>query len=373
MNNIEYENLKVKLNLSFFEGEKTEKPTAKKRRDSRAEGQVAKSQEIGTAFLFIASFFALKMLAPRMFLGLQSIMSDSLNMVQYYEVLNVENPTDAYLSQYFAYYIFNALMIVLPLIFIIMMVGLISNFAQVGWHPTAKPLKPKFSKLNPIKGFKRIFSMQSLIELLKSIMKLTIITIIVYNVISDDLHMFAITPFMSLSASVAFFSNIAYKAGITVGFAYLAIAIIDFIYQKYKHNKDLKMSKQEVKDEYKQSEGDPQVKGKIRQKMREASTRRMMQDIPSADVIITNPTHFAVAIRYKHNQDVAPTVVAKGADHLAKRIKDAAKENGIEIVENKPLARALYASVEVGEQIPPDLYQSVAEILVFVLRLKNKV
>ncbi len=366
-------NLRVKLNLQFFEGEKTEEATSKKRTEARKEGQVAKSQEIGTAFLFLTSFFVLKMTAGYIAVNLQNIITDTFQLIKDYDQFMVENPGDKLISQMFALYAVRVSLIIGPLLLAIMAVGIVTNVMQVGWKPTSKVLQPKFSKLNPLKGFKRMFSLMSVVELLKSLLKLGIIGAIVYSTLADEILIIPQTPFYSLTESIIYYANVAYDLGITVGFAYLGIAIFDYVFQKWKHNKDLKMSKQEVKDEYKQTEGNPEIKGKIRQKMREASMRRMMQDIPSADVIITNPTHFAVAIRYKHNQDIAPTVVAKGADHLAKRIREAAKENDIEIVENKPLARSLYASVEVGEQIPPELYQSVAEILAFVYKLKNKI
>ncbi len=365
--------LRVKLNLSYFEGEKTEEPTAKKRRDARKEGQVAKSAEIGTAFLFLASFSVIRIFAISIVTRLESIILQSVNLIKYYDVFLTESPGDDLNQKYFMYFASQVIMILMPIMLTIMLVGIIVNIAQVGWKPTTKVLKPKFSKLNPLKGFKRMFSAQALVEFLKSILKLLIISLVVFNVVSKEVNMLAQVPFMELSNSVAFFFDIIYRMGMTVGFTYIAIAVVDFGYNKYKHNKDLKMSKQEIKDEYKQSEGNPEIKGKIRQKMREASMRRMMQDVPTADVIITNPTHYAVAIRYKHNQDFAPVVVAMGVDHAAKRIREKAAEFNIEIVENKPLARALYATAEVGQPIPPDLYQSVAEILAFVYKLKNKI
>ncbi len=365
--------LRVRLNLSFFEGEKTEEPTSKKKSDARKEGQVLKSQEIGTAFLFIASFSVLRMYAVYIVTRLESIMTQAISLIPYFSVFQAESPSDNLYTKYFLYFANQILLILLPIMAVILAVGIITNIIQVGWKPTTKVLKPKLSKLNPLKGFKRIFSLQAVVELVKSILKLSVITFVVYSVVKKDINMLPLTPFMDLSVSIAFFSDLVYRMGITVGFTYIGIAAVDYAYQRYKHKKGLKMSKQEIKDEHKQSEGNPEVKGKIRQKMREASMRRMMQDVPSADVIITNPTHYAVAIRYKHNQDFAPVVVAMGVDHAAKKIRERAAEFNIEIVENKPLARALYATAEIGQPIPPDLYQSVAEILAFVYKLKNKI
>ncbi len=371
--NLEERKVLLKLNLQFFEGEKTEEATSKKRSDARKEGQVAKSQEVATAFLFLTSFFILKMTAGSIITGLESIMTDTFELIKDFDEYMVDSTGDKLVTSMFAIYAAKVALIVGPVMLAIMAVGIVTNLMQVGWKPTSKVLQPKFSKLNPLKGIKRTFSIMAVVELLKSLVKLGIIGMIVFNTLKDEILIIPQTPFYSLPEAIIYYSNVAYSLGITVGFAYLGIALADYIFQKWKHNKDLKMSKQEVKDEYKQTEGNPEIKGKIRQKMREASMRRMMQDLPSADVIITNPTHFAVAIRYKHNQDMAPTVVAKGADHVAKKIREAAAENGIEIVENKPLARSLYASVEIGEQIPPELYQSVAEILAFVYKLKNKI
>ncbi len=362
----------IRLDLQFFSGEKTEKPTAKKLKDARSEGQVAKSQEVGTAFLFLSSFFVLKMMAGKVVNTLTKIMYESFNIIKNYEAYFAENPADQLYTQHLKQMTIEVLGVVLPIALTMMTIGVISNLVQVGWHPTSKVLKPKFSKLNPISGFKRMFSIMALVELVKSLLKFSIIASVVYSQVKDRINMLPSIPFMSVGDSVIFFADLVFDIGISVGSAYIGIALADFIFQKMKHTKDLKMSKQEIKDEYKQSEGDPQVKGQIKQRMREAAMRRMMQDVPSADVIITNPTHYAVAIRYKHNQDFAPMVVAKGVDHIAKNIREKGKEHNIEIVENKPLARALYASVEIGEPIPPDLYQSVAEILAFVYKLKNK-
>jgi flagellar biosynthetic protein FlhB len=259
-----------------------------------------------------------------------------------------------------------------PVLIVAYLVSFVCDVAQVGWHPTSKPLMPKFSKLNPLKGFKKIFSKEAVVELIKSILKIGIVLIVAYSYIKKNGDGLFLLYDMSLNAGVAATGNLVINLGIRVAVAYLIIAFADFGYQKWKHNDDLKMTKQEVKDEYKQQEGDPQVKGRIRQKMREVSQRRMMQNLPKADVVITNPTHYAVALMYDAEKYDAPIVIAKGEDYLAARIKEVARENDIEIVENKPLARMLYANVEIGEVVPPDLYQAVAEVLAFVYHLKGR-
>lgn len=360
------------MKLDFFaesSGEKTEKPTPKKKEKSRQEGQVAKSQEISTALSLIVVFSSIGMFASTILYNLQNVFFVTFN-----RMLNVQDINDLHFAADITVFMFMQIIIICaPILIIALLVGIAVNLFQVGWHPTSKPLKPKFSKLNPISGFKRIFSMRAILELFKSLFKFVIIVMVIYSELSRELENISTLASLPLVVSFQYIGELIIRLGIVVGVWFILIAALDFSYQKFKHNKDLKMTKQETKEEYKQAEGNPQVKGKIRQKMREASMRRMMQDIPQADVIITNPTHFAVGIKYDRMGVGAPKVIAKGADHLAKRIKDIAKENNISIIENKQLARALYATVDVGKEIPPELYKAVAEILAFVYKLKNKV
>ena len=250
-------------------------------------------------------------------------------------------------------------------------VTVLVNVLQVGWKITTKPLKPKPDKFNPINGFKRIFSKDSLFELVKSIIKIVLIIYVAYSSIKGEANNIFVLYDIPLMQAVILCGNIIINAGFKISLVYLVIGIVDFIYQKHKFNEEMKMTKQEVKDEYKNTEGNPEIKGRQRQRMREASQRRMMQDVPKADVVITNPTHLAVAIKYDADTAKAPIVLAKGEDYLAMKIREAAKENHIEIVENKPLARMLYANVDIGQEIPPELYQAVAEVLAMVYNLKN--
>ncbi len=223
-----------------------------------------------------------------------------------------------------------------------------------------------------MKGFGRIFSPNSLVELLKSVLKLALIGYMVYSYLKDKISNIFLLYDITLNQAIGMIGEIVVDLGIRIAAIYMIIAFLDFGYQKWKFHEDMKMTKQEVKDEYKNQEGDPQIKGKQKQRMREASMRRMMQQLPEADVVITNPTHYAVAIKYDPEKYDAPYVLAKGENYLAQRIKDVAKENHIEIVENKPLARMLYANVDIGGLIPPELYQAVAEVLAFVYHLKGK-
>ena len=251
-------------------------------------------------------------------------------------------------------------------------VAFASDIIQVKWKVTLKPLQPKFSKLNPISGFKKIFSKEALFELLKSLIKIGIVCWIAYSTLRDEFHNIFFLYDMPLKQAIVFIGDLAISIGLSISLTYVLIALADFVYQKLRFNEDMMMTKQEVKDEYKNTEGNPEIKSKQRARMREVSQRRMMQDLKTADVVITNPTHYAVAVKYDQNESSAPVVVAKGEDYLAAKIKEAAKENEIEIVENKPLARMLYANVDIGAQIPPELYQAVAEVLAFVYNLKNK-
>jgi len=373
--NMENKKLYLSLRLDFFNesAEKTEKATPKKREKAREEGQVAQSQEISTAAMLIIAFFSLSIFVPAIFhrvsnvfiMVLTNIGRPRTDLMQ--DVRNIDFMVPL-VTDLFT----NVILAALPLMLITAGVGFTLTLLQVKWKPTSKPIMPKFSKLNPIKGFKKIFSLKALVELFKSIFKLgLIVTVVIFELMGelDNLLMIMSMPFLS---GFVYIGQIAIRLGIIIGVWFVFIAGIDYAYQKYKHEKELKMSKQEIKDEYKQSEGNPQIKGRIRQKMREVSMRRMMQDIPSADVIITNPTHFSVAVKYDKLSIGAPMVVGKGADHLAKRIREIAKENNIMIVENKQLARALYATVDVGREIPPELYKAVAEVLAYVYKIKNR-
>lgn len=352
-------------------GEKTEPATGKKLQDARNEGQVAKSQELSSALSLIALFLTLKIFISFIGENLFYVFA-----VTYNKIPDVIDDSIGGMSMRSATTVINNTMgiilkIVAPVFLIGVCVALISNVLQVKWKVTTKPMKPKFSKINPLSGFKRIFSKNSLFELLKSIAKVFLILYVAYTSIKDhqnDLFLLYDIPLMQVILLVG---SIVMDAGLKISLVYLLVGIGDWVYQKHKFKEDMKMTKQEVKDEYKNTEGNPEVKGRQRSRMREASQRRMMQELPNADVVITNPTHYAVAIRYDASQYTAPIVVAKGENYLAAKIKEAAKEHQIEIVENKPLARMLYANVDVGEEVPPELYQAVAEVLAFVYSLRE--
>ncbi|MCM1156930.1 MAG: flagellar biosynthesis protein FlhB [Bacteroidales bacterium] len=351
-------------------GEKTEDATSKKLEDVREEGNVAKSTEITTAAVLLALFVCLKFTMG--FVG--GRLMQSFN--QFYSLIP-RMVNDRIRLEEFTYLLVDGIFFlgitILPFLLFGAVVAFFSTSLQFKFKVTAKPLQPKFSKLNPINGFKRMFSLNTLMELLKSIVKIGFISYIVYGVFTNHARDIYLLYDMSLSQSILLMYDIALELLIKICMLFIVIAAADFLYQRWKFKQDNKMTKQEVKDEYKNQEGDPKVKGQQRQRMQQASQRRMMAAIPEADVVITNPTHFAVALSYKSGQGQAPVVVAKGADFLAGRIKDIARESRVEIVENKSLARMLYYNVELGAEIPPELYQAVAEVLAYVYRLHNRV
>lgn len=364
--------------LQFFAkdgpgGEKTEEPTSKKLKDARKEGQVAKSKEVTRAFEMLAAFLMLRFLAQYIGSSFVGNMRNLYSRIPEFTWLYAGHVQVQLFRALFINSLTRILLIVLPFLLVAYLVAFITNLLQVKWKVTTKPLKPKFNKLNPVNGFKRIFSPNSLVELLKSFLKLMLIGYVVYDYIKKNVPPIFLLYDISLNQGIALVGSLVTNLGIRIAIYYMLIAAVDYVYQKRKFRKDMKMTKQEVKDEYKNSEGDPKIKGKQRQRMMEASRRRMMANLPQADVVITNPTHFAVAIKYEPEVYDAPYVVAKGADYLAQKIKDVAKENHIEIVENKPLARMLYANVDVGSVVPPELYQAVAEVLAFVYHLQGKV
>ena len=362
--------LLIPISLTLFNAEKTETATSKKRKDQRKEGNVAQSKEISTAAVLIIMFSSMALMGPMILAGISDVFFTVFTAMYWFNdgIINLH-----YIADLVVYMFTRVIMIALPLLLLSLGVGIFVNLLQVKWAPTTKPLMPKLSKLNPIKGFKKIVSIKSLIELFKSLLKLVIIGIVIFVTLASEIDSVAMLMSLTLIEAFAYTGMVTVRLGITVGAWFIFIAALDFSFVKWKHEKDMKMSKQEVKDEYKQSEGNPEIKGKIRQKMREASMRRMMQDIPQADVIITNPTHYSVAISYDRNGATAPKVIAKGVDHLALRIREVGKENNITIVENVQLARALYAAVDIGREIPEELFKSVAEVLAYVYRLKNMV
>ena len=366
----------LQYNLQWFAkegpgGEKTEPATAKKLREAREDGKVAKSKELTAAFDLIVLFLVLKIFISTIGNGFLETFYYVYKLIPDFIDMNAMDVSTGAVSSFFLPVMTLLLKMVAPFFLFGFAVTLLVSILQVGWKVSSKPMQPKLDRFNPVNGFKRIISKDSIFELFKSILKIGLIIYVAYTSIKDEVNDIFILYDMPLDQAISLCGDVIINAGFKISLVYLVVGIADFVYQKYRFNEEMKMTKQEVKDEYKNTEGNPEIKGRQRQRMREASRRRMMQDVPKADVVITNPTHLAVAIKYEPEVNRAPVVLAKGEDYLAQKIKEAAKENHIEIVENKPLARMLYANVDIGSEIPPELYQAVAEILAMVYNTRQ--
>jgi len=362
------------LNLQFFAeegpgGEKTEEATPKKLEDARKEGQVARSQELTTAVALLLVFAVIKIFVSTITTGFTDSFSLIYGSMETYakDVFNT-----AYAGAYMGEALKEVLIICLPMFTAAVIAALVINALQVKWKPTAKPLKPKASKISPLKGFKRMFSKDKIFDLLKAVIKIVLVAYMTYSTLTDEADTINILYDIDLLPAVMLIGDIVLNMGIKISLVFLVVGLADYIYQRLKFMREMRMTKQEIKDEFKQTEGDPKIKGQIRQRMRDASRRRMMQKLPEADVVIRNPTHLACAIRYDRNSGSAPVLIAKGADFLAQRILEVARENFIPIVENKPLARMLYHNVELDEEIPEELYQMTAEVLAYVYALEGR-
>lgn len=369
----------IRYNLQFFAkdgpgGQKTEPATAKKLNDARKKGQVAKSRDLTGSITLLAFFIILKVYVGTM--GEKFIREFNRGFKYIGELSSVSPQLEglpSFVSSVVSDAMLNILLILLPIMLVAVVIAFVGDLVQVKWKPSTEMMKPKLDKFNPINGFKRIFSVRSLIQLAKSVAIIAICVLVTYNKIKKSFGMIFSLYDVSLQTAIYNMGDLIISIGITISIIYLIVGIADYLFEFFKFKDDMKMTKQEVKEEWKETEGSPEVKNKQRRKMQEASRRRMMQAVPEADVVITNPTHFAVALKYEQNSGKAPVVIAKGEDYLALKIKEIARESDIEIVENKPLARMLYYNVELGMEIPPELYQAVAEVLAFVWKIKNRI
>ena len=367
---------RLKLNIQFFAedgpgGEKTEEPTAKKLDDARKKGQVAKSKDLTSALSLLALFVVLKVYVGSMGNRFMGIFYHTYSLIGDMDSVFGDTTTVRYFGALFKDILLNMLILVLPFFVVSFIIAFVGDLVQVKWKPTRDPLMPKLSKLNPVNGFKRIFSVKTIVNLVKQIAIIIIMVVVMYAQLKNKIGYLFNLYSISLNSAIMLLGDILINIGIIISAIYLVVGAVDWFYEKRKFMKDMRMTKQEVKEEWKNTEGSPEVKNKQRQRMREVSQRRMMQAVPEADVVITNPTHFAVALKYDRNKGSAPIVIAKGEDFLAAKIKEVAKENHVEIVENRPVARMLYYNVELGQEIPPELYQAVAEILAYVYNLKH--
>ena len=355
------------INLQQFADEKTEKATPKKRQESRKKGQVARSNEINTALVLLFSFLMLKFFGAYMGNSILELFEKGFSEYILWEV-NVDSlgviGTDLLLS---------ILLICLPVMAVAMVAGVIANLVQVGFMVTTEPLMMKIEKLNPISGLKRLFSVRSIVELIKSIIKIAAISFVAYLSIWLERETIFHLNRLELIEITVFIASLSVEIGWRVALLLLVFSIPDYIYQKYEHEKSIRMSKKDIKDEHKRSEGDPQIKGKRQAIQRRLAIQRMMSNVPKADVVITNPTHYSIAIQYEAGEMAAPIVLAKGIDNTALRIREIAEEHGIPLVENRPLAQTLYKTLEIGDFVPEELFQAVAEILAYVYKLKGKI
>ncbi|MCM1023342.1 MAG: flagellar biosynthesis protein FlhB [Prevotella sp.] len=355
-------------------GEKTEEATPHKRREQRKEGNVMQSKDVVTAAFIMLAFFILRLTAKLMYSVTTKSMSYWFSLAGEGMSGNGTRIDGMEAAPKLILEIGKALLLTAgPILLASLLIPIIATGIQTKFIFSKKSFQFKISKLNPMQGIKKMFSVSSLFELAKSLIKMIILMAVVYSEIQNRIVDFARLMQMELISGMLYVAEAVFSICMKIAMVFIAVAAVDFLFQKYKWEKDMKMTKQEVKEEYKQMEGDPQIKSKRRQKQQQMAMSRMMQDVPSADVVIRNPTHFAVAIRYDEARDKAPVVVAKGADNLAFRIIEKAEENGVSVVENVPLARGLYKDVDIGREIPYDFYRAVAEVLSFVYGMKGKV
>ncbi|NMB11092.1 MAG: flagellar biosynthesis protein FlhB [Firmicutes bacterium] len=356
--------LEFRLDLQLFADGKTEPATPRRREEARKKGRVAKSQELNTALvllgisglLTVSGEWALRQMVAFM----QQVIGGGLAGVDF---------SLGGLQALQGQAVLCILMVAGPVMGFALVLGLMGQLLQVGFNITAEPLKPQLSRMNPVEGAKRIFSKRALMELGKACLKIGIVTYVAYVALRNDIGKLPSLLWMEPVQAIAYASKLVGKMGLWIGACLLIVAAIDYLYQRWEYEDSIKMSIQDIKDELKQTEGDPQIRSVIRARQRQLARSRMMQAVPTADVVITNPTHVAVALKYDAKSMAAPIVVAKGAELLAARIREIASENDIPIVENPPLARTLYEATQVGREIPADLYQAVAEVLAYVYRL----
>ncbi|MGQ9642655.1 MAG: flagellar biosynthesis protein FlhB [Ignavibacterium sp.] len=352
--------------MAEFEGqEKTEQPSSKKLEDARKKGMVAKSVEVNSLLIVVTGLVTIFLLQS--YIG-QQMSNFTINIFNSLDVL--PNRISLLPNMAFDWFMFF-FSVLAPVMTAIVIVSLASNIAQVGFKISPEALAPKFSKLNPAKGIKKIFSSRSVVEIFKTLLKFFVISFFTYLILSDLIIAAAYLDNLNPSEIIIFMLDNAFSLLWKIALLYTVIAAIDFAYQRYKFRKDMMMTKQEVKEEMKQLEGDPTVKGRIRKMQMQAAQQRMMANLPTADVVITNPTHYAVALKYDMTKDSAPEVIAKGVDLLAQRIKKVAAEHNIPLHEDRELARALYKMCDVGDKIPPSLFKAVAQVLAYVYNLKK--
>lgn len=346
---------------------KSEKATPKKRRDERKKGNIFQSKDIITVVSLLGVTYTIKLLFPRIYLTAKEF------LVRYITYAGTkEKITSDFVIDITTGFIVAFASIIVPILLMSILTSIVATAAQTKLLFSMESLKPKWSRISLLQGFKRLFSLKSLVEVVKGTIKITILFVILFNYFESRILDFSKTISMSIMAATGFILSSCVGLIFNISIAFVAISVLDYFYQWWDYERQLKMSKQDIKEEYKQTEGNPQIKGKIKELQRKMAMSRMMQEVPGADVVIKNPTHFAVALRYNSDRDAAPVLVAKGQDEMALRIIKVAEMNGVYVVENKPLARAIYATTDLKREIPAEFYGTIAEILVTVYKLKNK-
>jgi flagellar biosynthetic protein FlhB len=351
--------------MFFAADEKTEEPTPKKLSESRKKGQVAKSTDLNSIIILVLMALLLSFAGEYGFKRLYVFLYGSLSNLGY----PVTEGNLRSLLLHYAYSYFAATSIVFG---VVMVSGIVANLFQSGFLFSMDPLKPNFKKLNPVEGFKNMFSKKTIFNLAKTLFKFLLVGYVAYLFAKKNIPIIFSVAGMEVKAVFPFTKNLIYSLVVKIAFVLGVLAVADYAYQKYDFKKNLRMTKHEIREEMKQMEGDPKIKSQIKQKQRQMAMSRMMADVPEATVILTNPTHLSIALRYEEQKEDVPIVVAKGADLVAFKIREIAQANDIPLVENKPLARTLFKRSEVGDEVPADLYQAVAEILAIVYRMKRK-
>ena len=354
------------MNLQLFAGEKTEKATPKRRQEARKRGQVPQSAEVPSTMVLLGTLLCLLVLGSwfgnRLFGLFGGILEHNLTM----EI------TPGNVFQFFTTYVVQLAWLLGPIFAVALVMAVAAAYFQFGLLFTPVMLKPNLNRLNPITGFRNLFGWRSVVELVKSVLKLAVVGLVVFILLWAERDRFLLLANVPVQQMFAYTADLVARLILFVAVLLFILSLADYAYRRYEHEKSLRMSKQDIKDEHKQAEGDPKVKARIREKQRRFALMRMMQEVPKADVVITNPIHYAVALRYDGATMEAPKVVAKGADYLAIRIREIARAHDVVIVENRPLARTLYERTEIGDTIPADLYHAVAEVLAYVYRLKGR-
>jgi flagellar biosynthetic protein FlhB len=347
--------------------EQTEKATPKRRQEARERGQVAKSPDLAGAAVFLAGVFVLRWVTPLALGSLSATVQEILWRIHEHQDFTIASVWMLFARG------FGGMALLLGTLFASALVaGVAVNVFQTGMLFSLMPLAPSFNKINPVSGFTRLFSKQVLVNLGKQVLKLGAVLVIIYTSVAGSVGTFMTLGELPPQNMLAFVGEMIFSIGWKFGFLLVIVGVLDYAYEKWQYEENLKMTKQEVKDEYRQSEGNPEAKSAVKRRQREFARRRMMAAVPKATVVVTNPTHFAVALEWDEVKMEAPVVTAKGADLVAKRIREIAQEHGVPIMENPPLARTLYAKVELDQSIPPNLYAAVAQVIAFVYKLKRK-